>query len=98
MFLENALCKTVDQGAMQGWKRKGKKMKALNSNDGLLVGGVAIFKAQNTERFGDKAAYVAFGTRPEARVKVQMQERIDAASSASSSAAAAAAASPAVVG
>ena len=74
-------------------------MKALNSNDGLLVGGVAIFKAQNTERFGDKAAYVAFGTRTEACVKVQMQERIDAASSASSfSSSAAAAASPAVVG
>ena len=73
-------------------------MKARNSNDGLLASGVAIFQAQNTERFGDKAAYVAFGTRPEACVKVQMQECIDAASCASSSSAAAVAASPAVVG
>ena len=99
VLLEGALGKAVDQGVQQGWKGKGKRMKALNSNDGLVVGGVAIFKAQKTECFGGKAAYVAFGTRPAAFVKIQMQERIDAASSASSSApAAAAAASPAVVG
>ena len=101
VFLEDALCKTVDEGVLQGWKGKGRRMKALNSNDGLLADGVAIFKAQKTDCFGERPAYVAFGTRPEACVKVQMQERIDAASSASSSsaaAAAAAAASPAVVG
>ena len=101
MLLEDALGKEVDQGALQGWKGKGKKMKAFNSNGGLLVGGVSIFKAKNTGCFGGKAAYVAFGTRPAACVKIQMQERIGTASFASSSAAAAAAAaaaSPAVVG
>ena len=85
VFLEGALGKAVDQGVLQGWKGKGERMKALKSNDGLLVGGVAIFKAPKTECFGDKAWYVAFGTKPAACVKIQMQERIDAASSASSS-------------
>ena len=58
MFLEGALGKAVDQGVLQGWKGKGERMKALKSNDGLLVGGVAIFKAPKTEFFCDKAAYV----------------------------------------
>ena len=109
MFLEGALGKAVDRGVLQGWKRKGKRLKALNSNDGLLAGGVAIFKAPKTECFADKAAYVAFGTKPAACVKIQMQKRVFAASSSSSSfssssssfsaaATAAAAPSPAVVG
>ena len=58
MFLEGALGKAVDQGVLQGWKGTGERMKALKSNDGLLVGGVAIFKAPKTEFFCDKAAYV----------------------------------------
>ena len=52
-------------------------MKTPNSNGGLLVGGVAVYKAQNAECFGGKAAYVAFGTRPAARVEIQMRERIE---------------------
>ena len=62
VFLEDALGMAVDEGVLQGWKRRGKKMTALNSNDGLLVGGVAVFKAPKTECFGDKASNAAFGT------------------------------------
>ena len=70
MLLEDTLGKTADQGVLKGWKGKGKRMKAPNSNDGLIAGGVAIFKAKNAKCFGGKATYDAFGTRPEAFVEL----------------------------
>jgi hypothetical protein len=38
-------------------------------SDGLLVGGVKVFKADRTQCFGRKAKYVAFGSKPDVPVK-----------------------------
>ena len=54
------------------WFPGGKKGSNTNKqllSDGLLVGGVKVFKAGRTQCFGDKAKYVAFGSKPDVPVK-----------------------------
>ena len=81
VFLEQAIGKAVDRSVLQGWKGAAKgsrrqRMTNLNSQDGLLVNDVLIFKAEPGECYGEKAKYIAFGERPSECVAVQMKERL----------------------
>ena len=51
-----------------GGKKGSNNNKQLLSN-GLLVGGVKVFKADTAQCFGCKAKYVAFGSKPDVPVK-----------------------------
>ena len=74
--IQQAIGKAVDRSVLQGWKGAAKgsrrqRMTNLNSQDGLLVNDVLIFKAEPGECYGEKAKYIAFGERPSECVAVQ---------------------------
>ena len=55
-----------------GWflrRKKGSNTNKQLLSDGLLVGGVKVFKADRAQCFGRKAKCVAFGSKPDVPVK-----------------------------
>ena len=79
VFLGTALgAKSVAANVIKEWfpGRRTPKSTTLVS-DGLLVGGVLVFKARRDECYGRGAKqYLAFGKRPTRIVQTEMEERI----------------------
>ena len=80
VFLGTALgAKSVAANVINEWfpGRRTPKSTTLVSDDGLLVGGVLVFKARRDECYGrDAKQYLAFGKRPTRIVQTEMDERI----------------------
>ena len=90
LLLRNIVGETLHmEDTKSSWFPGGKKGSNTNKqllSDGLLVGGVKVFKADTAQCIGDKAKYVAFGGKPDVPVKEAYSTGSTAASSASSSA------------
>mmetsp|Transcript_87518 Transcript_87518/g.169548 ORF Transcript_87518/g.169548 Transcript_87518/m.169548 type:complete len:255 (-) Transcript_87518:1254-2018(-) len=82
-------CGNVDtKEIFNSWYKGGRAGTKINqqllSEEGLAVGEALVFKASSTQSFGNKAKYLAFGTRPTKSVE-EMYPKIWSESSSSAS-------------